>query len=170
LKRADDSSLVLEISELTGVVCPNLMCNQVITDVQKYADHQTFEKFNQFAFDHVVASMRYDLPLCANCGYILQEDCLCVNADCRRLQMLERKREERIRLRLEREQKELDRALRDGVKCCPACFVEIEKDGGCDHMYCTRCQTHFNWSGAPQFGRNRGWYRLQKRKLFNEKA
>ena len=28
---------------------------------------------------------------------------------------------------------------------CPACSVPIEKTGGCHHMYCTQCGSHFCW-------------------------
>ncbi len=31
------------------------------------------------------------------------------------------------------------------MKPCPFCFVPIEKNGGCHHMYCTQCSTHFCW-------------------------
>ena len=31
-------------------------------------------------------------------------------------------------------------------KPCPTCHVMINKDGGCDHMFCKRCKTHFSWS------------------------
>lgn len=34
------------------------------------------------------------------------------------------------------------------TKPCPHCGVRIFKDGGCDHMHCRRCGTHFNWSGT----------------------
>lgn len=31
------------------------------------------------------------------------------------------------------------------TKTCPACFVEIEKNGGCSHMNCRVCKVHFCW-------------------------
>jgi E3 ubiquitin-protein ligase RNF14 len=38
--------------------------------------------------------------------------------------------------------------IESSTRLCPniKCKVPIEKNAGCDHMYCTRCQTHFNWS------------------------
>ena len=30
---------------------------------------------------------------------------------------------------------------------CPKCNIPITKNGGCPHMYCTSCKTHFNWAG-----------------------
>lgn len=32
------------------------------------------------------------------------------------------------------------------VKKCPNCKVNIEKNGGCNHMHCRNCNHHFNWS------------------------
>jgi hypothetical protein len=34
------------------------------------------------------------------------------------------------------------------IAACPRCAVLIEKTGGCDHMTCTRCGTHFSWLEA----------------------
>lgn len=36
---------------------------------------------------------------------------------------------------------------KDG-KRCPNCWIVIEKDGGCDSMYCWSCKTYFNWNWA----------------------
>ena len=29
---------------------------------------------------------------------------------------------------------------------CPKCHVLIYKDGGCNHVHCKRCKTHFDWA------------------------
>lgn len=34
------------------------------------------------------------------------------------------------------------------TKSCPRCGAQITKNGGCDHMTCTRCQHNFNWSSV----------------------
>jgi hypothetical protein len=36
---------------------------------------------------------------------------------------------------------------KDG-KRCPNCFLVIEKDGGCDSMFCIGCHKYFNWATA----------------------
>lgn len=33
----------------------------------------------------------------------------------------------------------------NGVRPCPACHVNLEKNGGCNHMHCTNCKTHICW-------------------------
>ena len=32
---------------------------------------------------------------------------------------------------------------------CPRCHVQIEKNGGCSHMHCSRCDHHFTWQSLP---------------------
>jgi E3 ubiquitin-protein ligase RNF14 len=38
--------------------------------------------------------------------------------------------------------------IENSTRLCPNthCQVPIEKNQGCDHMYCIRCKTRFNWS------------------------
>lgn len=33
----------------------------------------------------------------------------------------------------------------NNVKACPRCKTDIMKDGGCNHMTCSRCKTHICW-------------------------
>ncbi|KAI0078666.1 hypothetical protein K474DRAFT_864478 [Panus rudis PR-1116 ss-1] len=33
----------------------------------------------------------------------------------------------------------------NGIKACPKCGTDLEKNGGCNHMTCTRCGTHMCW-------------------------
>jgi hypothetical protein len=36
--------------------------------------------------------------------------------------------------------------IRQNSKPCPSCNSSIFKIAGCNHMHCTNCNTHFNWS------------------------
>lgn len=36
---------------------------------------------------------------------------------------------------------------KDG-KRCPHCYIVIEKEGGCNSMFCSGCQKYFNWATA----------------------
>lgn len=44
------------------------------------------------------------------------------------------------------------------VKQCPSCNVPIEKMEGCNHMMCTRCQTHICWQCMKTFPGGEGIY------------
>lgn len=44
------------------------------------------------------------------------------------------------------------------VKKCPGCRVLIEKVDGCNHMTCTRCQTHVCWTCMEVFDQGTGIY------------
>lgn len=39
-------------------------------------------------------------------------------------------------------------ALRQDSRACPRCAVLIHRTEGCNHMYCTHCQTHFDWASG----------------------
>ena len=43
----------------------------------------------------------------------------------------------------------------DRVRRCPKCQAPIEKNGGCDHMSCTRCGRHFDWASSQPAGERR---------------
>jgi hypothetical protein len=36
--------------------------------------------------------------------------------------------------------------IESGSKPCPKCKVGIERSMGCNHMFCTFCRTHFDWT------------------------
>ncbi|KAF8919566.1 hypothetical protein CPB85DRAFT_814099 [Mucidula mucida] len=44
------------------------------------------------------------------------------------------------------------------VKACPGCKVDIERAEGCNHVTCTRCQTHICWVCSATFPRGEGIY------------
>jgi hypothetical protein len=44
------------------------------------------------------------------------------------------------------------------VKSCPGCKAPIERSEGCNHMTCTRCQTHICWECLATFPRGHGIY------------
>jgi len=125
----EKDALVVHVHELLGVPCPCTGCLHVLTasDIQNYGDTNSFEKFNRFAFEKAVDDMRHELTACARCGYILQENCLCANADCRKEELRVRARAEKFRLKKEAEEKLMQRFIVPGVKCCPKCYFEIEK-------------------------------------------
>lgn len=48
-----------------------------------------------------------------------------------------------------KEIKETVEWLESNSKKCPKCSFGIEKDGGCDHMICSRCHYDFSWMKTP---------------------
>ncbi|KZM19425.1 uncharacterized protein EKO05_0003094 [Ascochyta rabiei] len=54
-----------------------------------------------------------------------------------------------------REDKQSENAIKKlGAKPCPKCGVNIEKQGGCDHMNCRRCRHNFCWECLGHFTGN----------------
>lgn len=93
------------------------------------------------------------LPPCpARCGSYLQEGCVCADPECVKKQF-------RLREIVQAHINMGKWAQTIGAKCCPHCFSAIEKNMGCDHMYCIQCKTRFLWSQAPLFGTGDHWYK-----------
>jgi len=164
--RLDESSLSIWQRDLVGIPCPHYHCLGVIQEpkIAKLVDEGTYSKFDRFALDQALIMMRRkkELTPCPfNCGYFTQEDCLCVNIDCRKRQLYLRKREEdRLKKLMTSADERLEKwatANPELVKLCPLCYSQIEKNGGCDHMYCTRCQKPFLWSKALPFASTGHW-------------
>lgn len=55
-------------------------------------------------------------------------------------------------------EKEWEKPGFDGekVRRCPKCQAPIEKNGGCNHMACTRCGRHFDWERSEPAGERSG--------------
>ncbi|KAL0569785.1 hypothetical protein V5O48_012177 [Marasmius crinis-equi] len=49
-------------------------------------------------------------------------------------------------------------AKEHGIKHCPGCKIPIERLEGCNHVTCTRCQSHICWVCMETFPRGEGIY------------
>eukprot|EP01123_Difflugia_compressa_P012147 TRINITY_DN509_c0_g1_i2.p1 TRINITY_DN509_c0_g1~~TRINITY_DN509_c0_g1_i2.p1 ORF type:complete len:340 (+),score=38.75 TRINITY_DN509_c0_g1_i2:48-1067(+) len=170
--RRNNEMIEIHVDTLFGVECPHIGCNYVIEDLAPHLNHQDLLLFDDKCLDIAILKMRLrgELQPCPRgCGYIVQQNCFCVNPDCHKrtlwLQKLDEKRREEI---LRKEKLAQRMAFPHDKKCCPKCFVEISKNGGCDHMHCTLCNTHFSWSAAPEYGISYSWFKEQTTKLFKE--
>ncbi|KAJ8128515.1 hypothetical protein O1611_g5117 [Lasiodiplodia mahajangana] len=93
------------------------------------------------------------------CERRLAEETAARGAERRRQE--EEEEEARELLERRRQEEEMTRKLiRQVTKPCPNCGVPIEKNGGCDHMHCKRCDHHFDWWSASwqALGTNSHWY------------
>lgn len=170
-----ERSWKLVVKTIFGVRCPAYGCSGILTSeiIRDLADEVTFKKFDYFALKETLDDLYSGggLRLCTECqnGFI-QEDCLCSDVYCReRTLKLRNTEEKRRRRRWERENSTSHRKFglwmsQAHVRCCPKCFSAIEKNLGCDHMYCAKCKHHFLWSQAPAFGTGEHWWRPQQEK------
>jgi len=162
--------VIVDLIEIVGVKCPHFSCRQIIDDkkIKKFVDEHTWDKFDRFALDETLTELQQGghlNPCPLNCGYFTQEDCLCVNLDCRKKQLRLRDMEEKRRLRVEQDLRLYNEwANKDPnlLRLCPLCYVQIEKNGGCDHMNCTRCKQPFLWSKSLPFKERMTNYYQQK--------
>jgi len=179
--RRDDIALSVCQRELVGVPCPQFACRGVIEagKIRALAPEGVYAQFDLFALEQQLTRMlvKSELRLCPlSCGNYVQDECLCVNPECR---IKQREMRERERKRLQKLQFQNDERLEkwalanpDLVRLCPLCKTQIEKNGGCDHMFCSTCKQPFLWSKALPFSTKGHWlqkaredYLLKKDKL-----
>lgn len=146
----------LRIRSTYGVRCPHPNCHHVIepTEFMQLVEKETWERFNDLTLILTLANLKKegDIAPCpeAGCGGFVQH-CICTSELCRRRRAAKELRNQHILYRRwlvdERNSAELLRKWSIGVaRQCPKCDFLIEKNGGCDHMYCVNCQTRYNWS------------------------
>jgi len=158
----------LHLRTAWGVKCPGHRCKHVLefNDIRRFATKQVFQRFDRFILQMTLEKMEGLVHCPQKCGGYLQDDCVtCSNEDCRnrtlrKSEMAATKRKrEWYRLNSRSHQLFGEYLNQAGVvKCCPTCFVIIEKNQGCDHMRCTRCNTSYLWSKAPSVRTGQCWY------------
>jgi hypothetical protein len=154
----ETGNLHLRIIQTCGVVCPHPTCTKIIEGSQfkSLADDETWQRFENLSIRIALrrfAKFGIVIPCPeTNCdGYV--QECSCSSSECRE-RMAVKAEQERLRLYkawkvAEARGAELLRKWAMGVaRQCPQCGYLIEKNGGCDHMYCTNCKTRYNWSAS----------------------
>jgi len=149
--------------------CPHEGCQMEVkseTMIKELVAGKTWDRFIEISFQKflgtlpgllycpkcdapVLADERgYDYAHCSGCDY-----CFCVkcknpwhNGKCQVTKVEEMTGQMARAAPLTDDDKIL---LATTTKRCPGCLVEIEKNGGCDHMICKKCSLHFSWSLAP---------------------
>jgi len=159
--------LSLHLRTAFGVKCPAHRCKHVLEfdDIRRFATQKIFERFDRFILQMTLSNLDGLVACPRNCGGYLQEDCvLCSNAECRNRKLPKgeltatRRKREWYQLNSRSHQLFGKYVQQNTVKCCPTCFVIIEKNEGCDHMLCSRCSTKYLWSKAPLVGEGQCWY------------
>jgi len=158
----------LHLRTVFGVKCPAHRCKHVLefNDIRRFATERIFQRFDRFILNMTLEKMDGLVACPRGCGGYLQDDCvLCSNLDCRNRKLpkgqvvVNRRKREWFQLNSRSHQLFGKYASDTGlVRCCPTCFVIIEKNAGCDHMHCTRCNTRYLWSKAPLVGQGECWF------------
>lgn len=147
-------------ASVRSMACPEPSCKEEIPaiSVQKLVNKDLYDRYDRLMLVRALNSMN-DLAYCPqkNCAIAIAVPKGVKNATCpgchyqfclncfgafHGLTMCPRYLTEDEKDSLSK------KCILDIGKHCPNCQMIIEKNGGCDHMYCTNCNTHFNWSAA----------------------
>lgn len=165
----EDFYLILENVIRVGVLCPQQGCIRVLGDglINQFVDEETKEIYKYSVLRQTVQSIEGVKPCPFGCGGFIQNECLCINPDCREIILKLRKfkldYEGTYGFHFANWSKTSDSRL------CPNCQAQIEKNGGCDHMYCIYCNRPFLWSNAQRFGTGHNWWKpVEKIKIKDE--
>jgi hypothetical protein len=123
-----------EIQNRSEVLCPNPTCEHVLT-LKGLIDQKLLKKARQ-------RSRRSNACPTTRClGTVVDFECntchLTMCQECGEIQHTGRDCRPEIR--------ESYRHIHLESRKCPHCQVPIEKDGGCNHVTCWRCNTAFDW-------------------------
>lgn len=157
LECGDDGRVRLWVEESLGVVCPHPTCQEIITApyLSQFATPATVERFETLCLKIALKKLQERgliLQCPAKCGGYMQ-NCLCSNVGCaHRKAMLAQRRRDRLHELYLQSVAALaalaSYAHTHHARQCPNCKMLIEKNGGCDHMFCSNCKTRYNWSDS----------------------
>jgi ariadne-2 len=68
-----------------------------------------------------------------------------------------------------RDDSETSNYILANTKDCPKCHSSIEKNGGCNHMHCSRCNHDFCWVCLEKWDSHKGYYECSRYKGTDEK-
>ncbi|CAB5358490.1 hypothetical protein RhiirA5_350861 [Rhizophagus irregularis] len=166
--------------QIFNIPCPTNGCNKLMErhDIKNFATKEVFEKYDELIFK--IAIQRFpEFRWCkAPCGagqihigkdktpVVICESCgveSCYNHDvvwhadqtCKEYDMKNKKSDFVTKNYISRE-----------TRGCPGCSIPIVKNGGCDHITCTKCGHQFCWLclqthplHKPTCGKLRKWGR-----------
>jgi len=123
----DGVALVVTRAEWFGVPCPNKSCRKIFPD-SKYSDILTEDALQRYT-TLKEAQIRRERDIEFNLAQIRADNLLASWS--------------------------LNKS--DIVRLCPHCYTQIEKNGGCENMDCSRCMKHFIWPNAIKVGSKKHW-------------
>jgi len=147
LEHDDRGFAHLRVNHTCGVACPHPKCTHILEgkDLKQFAKARTWQRFELLSFQISLQRLirRGEVFMCPmQCGSVLQ-GCECLDAKCRKRTAILNRREQQRQLYL------LNLWARAAsARRCPRCGTIIEKNGGCDHMWCTNCKSPYNWSDS----------------------
>ncbi|KAF2692067.1 hypothetical protein K458DRAFT_286283 [Lentithecium fluviatile CBS 122367] len=170
----------LENKDWQSIKCPGSDCRVILAheEVKQYATKEVFEKFDSYAVRAALGddpNFRWcraqgcnsgqvhlsgedsNIFRCVACGHrvcVIHNDTFHEGETCQEFDYRTSGQKERD----QRKQEEAsERAIGKLTKKCPGkgCSFNIQKNGGCDHMTCSRCHYEFCWECLADYNKIR---------------
>lgn len=147
--------------------CPTADCNAVWDQkfVQTYLSFDSFKHYSELLFQQFVAKRTVFWCLDPKCGHgglveippgypnlecatCKKRACAICKVEWHQGMSCQEYREEHGHGRDDAEMRVLRKMAKAGAKRCSNCQLAVEKDGGCDYMWCPHCRQQFFWAAA----------------------
>eukprot|EP01027_Heterolobosea_sp_BB2_P022237 GEZU01032728.1.p1 GENE.GEZU01032728.1~~GEZU01032728.1.p1 ORF type:complete len:506 (-),score=183.84 GEZU01032728.1:127-1644(-) len=156
--------------------CPHPKCTTVLDEsvFKEFSDKDKFQKYAQFLSRSFVDENPHikwcPAPNCGRAVYCPELTTVVVKCDCNNKFCFKCGYEAHAPascallkewLKKEKDESETATWLTANTKVCPKCNTAIEKNGGCNHMTCSRCRHEFCWicnGNWSEHGSNTGGY------------
>jgi len=164
----------LDEGSTLGLTCPNVQCGKKMhqSDIQVITQNnkELYDRFDKIALKEYMAdnpNMKYcQTPNC-DFGFILEEgvdrfiiQCSCTHNYCShclfnhslKITCDQAKTDRELAQNPELAQQATEKWIAENTKPCPQCKTSIQKNKGCNHMTCKKCQHEFCYVCGKQWG------------------
>lgn len=152
----------IKIRKAFGIKCPITTCNNVLKleeDLKPFISKDVKDKLNKKALEE----LKLFKSKCHSCNTPIQDftSMFCRNRSCimKRIYQMGVKQyvggpqyhKDVLNIKVFKKsysRSAINYGVETSVKFCPNCTSPIEKNGGCNNMYCNKCDRTFNWEQA----------------------
>jgi len=167
-KKCVANSLIaaVDLKDPRKLGCPSADCNAVWDQkyILKYLTPESLQRYSDLLFQQLFAHKAFYCldPKCAHgglveirpgypnmeCSACKKRACVICKTEWHEGLTCQEFREEHGEAQSEEELRVLRRMAKRGARRCTNCQLAVEKDGGCDYIWCPHCRHQFYWASA----------------------
>jgi hypothetical protein len=165
----------IKSGETDSIRCPDTKCKREmqLSELKQLVDHELLEKYDEFSLKKALSQMKNVLycpnESCHNAMIVddtsVEDYILCSNESCKMKICIHCKvpyhdginceQYQHWKLNSTESEKQYKEWAEKNSKKCPQCKAGIEKNGGCNHIKCTKCNCNFCWLCGAIFNTTR---------------